>query len=209
MIIKVCGMRDAQNIREVESLRPTMMGFICWEGSTRNVDIPPTYLPSCIRVGVFVNPSLEHVVRMTNLLHLNRIQLHGTESPAFCQEVIRATQLPIIKAVPIQTEKDINRYQPYVGIADMLLFDTPSKAVGGSGQHFDWNVLHCYDGPLPFLLAGGIGPDDTLRIQQFRHPKFLGIDLNSRFESRPAYKDVKLLQTFMDTLRTSCKADSK
>ncbi|MBQ8968986.1 MAG: phosphoribosylanthranilate isomerase [Bacteroidaceae bacterium] len=201
MIIKICGMRDAQNIREVEALRPTMMGFICWEKSPRYVAQAPSYLPSCIHVGVFVNPTLEYVSLMARLLRLDRLQLHGTESPAFCQMAVRATGLPLIKAIPVRTREDIDAYLPYVGIADMLLFDTPGPQVGGSGQHFDWDTLHHYAGPVPFLLAGGIGPSDASRVRQFRHPLFLGIDVNSRFETAPAQKDAHLLKTFIEQLR--------
>lgn len=82
----------------------------------------------------------------------------------------------------------------------MLLFDTKCKTVGGSGEHFDWSVLDSYDGDIPFLLSGGIGPDDAERVKQFCHPQFAGIDLNSRFETSPGVKDVAILKEFLGKL---------
>lgn len=201
MIIKVCGMRDAQNIREVEMLKPTMMGFICWEGSSRNVAEAPAHLPSCIRVGVFVNPTPDYVRRKVNQLKLNRIQLHGNESPQLCQELIAITGLPVIKAISVRKKEDIEQYRQYRGIADLLLFDTKCKTVGGSGELFDWDILEAYDGDIPFLLAGGISPNDIERISQFRHPQFIGIDLNSRFELRQGVKDITSLKHFINKIR--------
>ncbi len=184
MIIKVCGMMYGQNIRDVERLQPDMMGFICWEGSKRNVAETPDYLPDLCRVGVFVDPTIEYVIRKKQELGLNRIQLHGSESAAFCQSVHEATGLPIIKAISVNTVDDIKLYHNYetTTSVDLLLFDTKCKTYGGSGERFDWDILLHYDGDKPFLLAGGIGPDDVRRVLSFRHPRFVGIDLNSRFE---------------------------
>ena len=201
MIIKVCGMRDAQNIREVETLKPTMMGFICWEGSSRNVAEAPAHLPSCIRVGVFVNPTPDYVRRKVNQMKLNRIQLHGNESPQLCQELIAITGLPVIKAISVRKKEDIEQYRQYRGIADLILFDTKCKTVGGSGELFDWDILEAYDGDIPFLLAGGIGLQDANRVRQFQHSQFIGVDLNSRFELRQGVKDVTSLKHFINKIR--------
>ncbi len=201
MIIKICGMRDAQNIREVDTLRPTMMGFICWDGSSRNVSECPAYLPQCIRVGVFVEPTMSLIRTKVNQLSLGRIQLHGNESPEFCQQVVRETGLPIIKAISVKTAEDIEKFRSYVGIADMFLFDTKCKTKGGSGEQFDWDILHHYDGDVPFLLAGGIGPNDADRLKAFQHPRMLGIDINSRFEIRKALKDINALSVFIHKIR--------
>ena len=103
MIIKVCGMRDAENIREVERLGIDMMGFICWEGSPRFVREVPAYLPDCPRVGVFVNPSLDEIQKYNEAFGFNFIQLHGTESPEFCKAVREKTGCKVIKAISIQT----------------------------------------------------------------------------------------------------------
>ena len=84
-----------------------------------------------------------------------------------------------------------------VDAVDYFLFDTKCKTVGGSGQQFDWQVLDEYDGDVPFLLSGGIGPEDASRILSFHHPRCVGIDLNSRFEIEPGLKDVEKLKEFL------------
>lgn len=197
--IKVCGMRSADNIRQVEALGVDMMGFICWEGSSRHVSEVPTYLPSCERVGVFVDAPLSYIQHYADALQLTRIQLHGHEDADFCQQVHEATCLPITKTISVRSKDDILRHEAYARCeaVDLFLFDTKCTCVGGSGEQFDWSVLEHYRGAKPFLLAGGIGPDDAQRVLSFRHPRFAGIDLNSRFELSPALKDVDALRTFI------------
>lgn len=197
-------MRDGDNIREVESLHPDMMGFICWESSKRAVHEVPSYLPQCERVGVFVNPSIKYVVEMVDKLKLNRIQLHGYESQMFCRQVHEATGLPITKAISVADEVDLERYHEYAWepSVDLFLFDTKSPSVGGSGENFDWDVLYRYMGHKPFLLAGGIGPHNIDKIQNFSHPKMLGIDLNSCFETAPGMKNVSQLKTFIERIKS-------
>lgn len=191
MILKVCGMRDGDNIRAVEqAVHPQMMGFICWPGSSRYVSERPSYLPQCIRVGVFVNQDVEFIRTKIRQLGLNRLQLHGDETPRYCERVVNLTGLPVMKALSVFGEEDVHRSEQYEGICDLLLFDTKCRQHGGSGKQFDWDILHHYHGNTPFLLAGGIGPDDGHRIKAFRHPMFLGIDVNSRFERTPGIKDL-------------------
>jgi len=202
MIIKVCGMRNAENIRAVEQLHPNMMGFICWKGSKRNLVDIPNYLPSLERVGVFVNPTLKHILEMTKKLRLNRIQLHGEESKSFCQEVHNELGLPITKTITVYSSKDMDSCNQYENIpfVDMLLFDTKCKTYGGSGMKFDWSILEHYTGTKPFLLAGGIGPNDVERVKEFRHSLFAGIDLNSQFEVSPGIKDIEKLRSFINQI---------
>ena len=83
-------------------------------------------------------------------------------------------------------------------MVDMLLFDTKCETGGGSGQHFDWTLLDHYHGATPFLLSGGIGPDDVDSIKQIKHPMFAGVDLNSRFETAPGVKDIERLRHFIE-----------
>lgn len=195
-------MRSADNIRQVESLGIDMMGFICWEKSSRHVADTPTYLPACERVGVFVDASLEYIVERAKALRLTRLQLHGNEDTVFCECVSKATGLPITKALSIHSAEDVARYQSYDAseAVDLFLFDTKCACVGGSGEQFDWDVLNNYKGSKPFLLAGGIGPEDAPRVMNYRHPRFAGIDINSRFELSPAMKDVNLLNKFMQEI---------
>ncbi|MBQ3908645.1 MAG: phosphoribosylanthranilate isomerase [Bacteroidaceae bacterium] len=197
-------MRDGENIRAAEALGLQWMGFICWNGSARCVTATPTYLPeTCRRVGVFVNPDVEYVRQKADELRLQCLQLHGQETPSQCSSLHRLTGLPVMKAIPVAGAEDIARARIYNNVegVDMLLFDTRSDAVGGSGRSFDWTLLHDYDGDTPFLLSGGIGPQDATRIRQFRHPRLAGIDLNSRFETSPGVKDIDTLRIFINEIR--------
>ena len=195
-------MRAPENIRAIEMADPDMMGFICWEKSSRYVGNVPTYLPSCLRVGVFVNPRLEYVKKMAHELRLDCIQLHGTESPEFCIKVMIEIGLPIIKAISVKTTKDIDKWEEYEYIVNMLLFDTKCKSAGGSGEQFDWDILNHYKGNIPFFLAGGIGPEDAERLRAWHHPMCIGFDINSRFEDAPAMKNVEAVTQFIRKIRS-------
>ena len=202
--IKVCGMRDAENIREVEALGIDMMGFIFYPKSSRYVSDRPAYLPQkCKRVGVFVDATGDAIRQHITNYSLDIIQLHGHESPDYCQQL---REWEIIKAFNIATPSDLESTKPVEGIADYFLFDTKGKSVGGNGEKFDWNVLNHYNGDTPFLLSGGIGPDDAERIKAlfaldgFPIDKCIGIDLNSGIETAPAMKDTALHRSFLSQL---------
>ncbi|MCI7748725.1 MAG: phosphoribosylanthranilate isomerase, partial [Paraprevotella sp.] len=112
IIIKVCGMRDGNNIREIEAAHPSMMGFICWKGSSRNVTVKPSYMPNCIRVGVFVNPSEDEILSAKEMLNLNYIQLHGNESSTLCKRIKETMNLKLIKAISVESKSDIQKSEP-------------------------------------------------------------------------------------------------
>lgn len=232
MIVKVCGMRDADNIRAVSQLGVDMIGFIFYTKSPRYVQmlssqagIIPDYSEERFkslkpqmgegisgekqpaRVGVFVDDMPQNIVTRVYNYNLDYIQLHGNETRETIEN-LRATLDPdikpgikIIKAISVSTAEDIQKYKEYVGAVDLFLFDTKCKTVGGSGEQFDWQVLEQYDGETPFLLSGGIGPDDAERVKSFHHPQCIGIDLNSKFEIEPALKDVEKLKDFLEKLR--------
>ena len=204
MKIKVCGMRDSLNIRDVESLHPDMMGFMFWPGSKRYVSRKPDYLPDVCRVGVFVNPEPADVLARVREYGLNRIQLHGTESAELCRTIHQTTGLPITKAISVASAADFDTCKAYDGepSVDMFLFDTKCSGWGGSGLSFDWSLLDCYNGSKPFLLAGGIGPGMEESIAGIKHPQFYGIDLNSRFETAPAVKEISILSLFINNIRS-------
>lgn len=199
MIRKVCGMREAGNIREVEALGIDWMGFIFWAHSARNVSLKPDYLPSrCKRVGVFVNAPMAFIREKVREFGLDILQLHGGEDADFIRQL--RTELPslsVVKALNVAREEDLEQSKRYEGLCDYFLFDTKAEKVGGNGKAFDWDILHSYKGNTPFLLSGGIGPDDKERLRAFHHPQMAGIDLNSRFEIRPAVKDIHLLKSFL------------
>ena len=199
MIIKVCGMRDAQNIRDIESLGVDWIGMIFWPKSKRYVAEVPSYLPGHLKkVGVFVDSTLDDILQHISDYQLDIIQLHGQESPDFAKALKPHT---IIKAFNIEKADDLLQTEKYEGIADYFLFDTKGKMVGGNGQKFDWSVLTAYQGKTPFLLSGGIGPEDAGSVKSFHHPRCIGIDLNSRFESEPGFKDINQLKTFLNNIR--------
>lgn len=207
-------MRDADNIRDISALGVDMIGLIFYPPSPRYVQqfssgagIIPDYAPDMgktpLRVGVFVDDMPQNIVTRVYNYKLDYIQLHGNE-PRETLENLRATidpdikpKIKIIKAISVSSAEDIKKYKEYVGAADLFLFDTKCKTVGGSGEQFDWQVLQAYDGDVPFLLSGGIGPDDAERIKNFHHPKCIGIDLNSKFEIEPALKDVEKFKQFL------------
>ncbi len=225
MKIKVCGMRDGANIAEVAALGVEYIGMIFWSGSPRNVTMIPTNAgiipdrasleplnaqPSTLnpqrspqRVGVFVDEMPQTIITHVVNFQLDVVQLHGHESPTVIRN-LRATLDPDIrpgiqfwKAISIAAAEDLDQCQQYEDCVDAFVFDTRSPSVGGSGQHFDWQLLDAYRGKVPFLLSGGIGPDDAARIKSFHHPQCMGIDLNSRFETAPAVKDVALISRFL------------
>ena len=211
MIVKVCGMRDAENIREIESLGIDLMGFIFWPKSKRYVSEKPAYLPQkCQRVGVFVDEHIETIKKISDDYALDFIQLHGSESPEYISRLsfqlplkgVGGAFLSIIKVFNIATKEDLEATKAYEGIVDYFLFDTKGKCVGGNGEKFDWSVLDAYNGNTPFLLSGGIGPNDAERVKAFLHPKCVGIDLNSRFELAPALKDINKLKEFVKKIQS-------
>ena len=192
-------MRDAQNIRDVEALGIDWIGMIFWPRSKRYVAEVPSYLPERLKkVGVFVDSTLDDILQHISDYQLDIIQLHGQESPDFAKALKPHT---IIKAFNIEKADDLLQTEKYKGIADYFLFDTKGKMAGGNGQKFDWSVLTAYQGKTPFLLSGGIGPEDAESVRSFHHPRCIGIDLNSRFESEPGFKDINQLKTFINKLR--------
>ena len=195
-------MRESENIRKVEALGIDLMGFIFWPKSSRYVNERPAYLPTqCKRVGVFVNEDIDKVKHIAEDYALDFIQLHGSESPEQISHLSPlASHLSIIKAFNIATKEDLKATKPYEGIVDYFLFDTKAQLPGGTGKQFDWSVLANYIGNTPFLLSGGIGPDDAERVKAFNHPKCVGYDLNSKFEVEPALKDIQKLKTFLEQL---------
>ena len=204
MIIKVCGMRDPDNIRAVEALGIDLMGFIFWPKSSRFVGERPSYLPeNCRRVGVFVDAAKEDILRTVEEFRLDVVQLHGHETPeavGVLKEVLNPA-VRIVKCLAVMTPEDLEQTAAYADVCEAFLFDTKGKLPGGNGKQFDWSVLQGYTGRLPFILSGGIGPGDAQRIREFRHPACIGIDLNSRFEIAPALKDAASLKTFIETIR--------
>lgn len=222
--IKVCGMRDADNVRAVAALDIDFLGFIFYPKSPRYAQkaVPETELMTNTatasrrndmvmrkpqRVGVFVDETPQAIIAHIHNDQLDYVQLHGHELPEMIDHLKRAVisdnhhSLKVIKAFSIAKPDDLLQTKAYEGIADLFLFDTPTESYGGSGKKFDWQMLQAYDGHTSFLLSGGIGPEDIDRIRTFEHPQCIGIDLNSRFETAPGIKDVEALRRFTEKLR--------
>ena len=205
MLVKVCGMREPENIEQVAQLGVDLMGFIFYPKSPRYVSHVLARSDAdrkVCRVGVFVNDSIPDMVDRIHSFSLNAVQMHGSESRELCEQLREANgDIKIIKAISVSNVGDIQKYKEYVGAVDYFLFDTKCKTVGGSGQQFDWQVLDEYDGDVPFLLSGGIGPEDVSRVRSFHHSQCVGIDLNSRFEIEPGIKDVEKLRRFLNEIK--------
>lgn len=203
--LKVCGMRDGDNVSEVAALNPDYMGFIFYLKSPRFVGALSENLVSSLKnkgiepVAVFVNASVAFVTQISELYGFTSVQLHGHETPETCMD-LRAKGLKVLKAFNIADFSDMHKTEAYQNCCDYFLFDTKSALPGGSGHPFDWNLLKGYAGITPFFLSGGIGPDDAEKVRLFDHPMLFGIDLNSRFETALALKDVSLLNSFIDQL---------
>ena len=192
-------MREAENIREVEALGVDLMGFIFWPKSSRYVSERPDYLPTkCKRVGVFVDENIAQVKAIANEYSLDYIQLHGKENTDYVKTL---EGYHLIKAFNIATPEDFEACKAHEGLVDFFLFDTKGKSVGGNGEKFDWSILSAYQGNTPFLLSGGIGPDDAASVRAIHHPKFAGVDFNSRFELEPALKNVAKMKDFLEGLK--------
>ena len=222
-------MRNGENIRQVAELGVDWIGMIFWEKSPRHVTMIPSHagiIPdhaslstpkthsSPLRVGVFVDEMAQNIITRVVNFQLDLIQLHGHETPTLIRNLRRTLDpdirpgIKIIKAISVSNRDDIAIYKDYADCVDYFLFDTKCPSVGGSGQQFDWSALDAYDGDIPFLLSGGIGPDDAERVRTFfsagsgsAAAKCIGIDLNSRFEAAPGLKDVEALRRFLNELK--------
>ncbi|MCH4156921.1 MAG: phosphoribosylanthranilate isomerase [Muribaculaceae bacterium] len=205
MMIKVCGNCRADNIRDVAALYPMMMGFIFWRGSKRyagdlDADVIKN-LPSYIRpVAVFVDATHDTIMDTVRRYGFKIVQLHGEESPRECKR-LKDEGLVVFKAIGVDSEEDFELLEKYEGTVDMFLFDKKSKGYGGTGRKFNHKLLANYKLDIPYLLSGGIAPSDAPEIVNNLYTGMAGIDINSKFESEPGVKDIKLLTNFILELR--------
>lgn len=198
MIVKVCGMREPANIRAVEECGVDWIGFIFYLRSPRCLTAKPAYLPQkARRIGVFVDAPREEILLRASEYGLHGVQLHGNETPDLCR-AMQSAGFKVIKALPAQA---IDRCTDYEGVCDYFLFDSPTPQHGGSGVAFDWAQLDRYRLSTPFLLSGGLGPENLAALLRWNHPQWAGIDLNSRFERQPAIKNVEKLHAYISRFR--------
>lgn len=206
--IKVCGLTQMNQIPELVSMNVDFLGFIFYKKSPRYVlnhldteDI--SEIPHQGKTGVFVNEGIEKIVAVSEEANLNFIQLHGFEGEDFIAELKQRInpEMGIIKAIRIgdqnsdELQEIIDRQPPAV---NYLLFDTDSKAFGGTGKTFDWNLLNGIAISKPYFLSGGISEENTGNVQRLDQLPF-ALDINSKFESEPGIKDLEKIKKFLST----------
>lgn len=202
--LKVCGMN--LNPVEVANLKPDYLGFIFWKPSKRAFEGAMPALPHKIKkVGVFVDASLNLIAEKVADHGLLLVQLHGNESPAYCEELKQHIKhIKIIKVFSVGKEFDFEALQQYEAVCDFYLFDSKGKLPGGNGYAFDWKNLANYPSTKPFFLSGGIGLEEIASIHKFmKRPESQychAIDVNSRFELQPGLKDTEKLKMFKERL---------
>lgn len=230
MKLKVCGMKYQDNIKDVAGLKPDYMGFIFYQKSPRYFDKSiPKIDPYIQKVGVFVNTALDHVIDMVQKHKLDIVQLHGEEDATYCaqlkfefhlirehwkeniwdklkekQGINEYKDIKIIKVFSVGDTFQFDKIKPFEKLTDYYLFDTKGELQGGNGYEFNWKVLEKYPSSKPFFLSGGIGLDTTAKLASFRASKAakycVAVDVNSKFETSAAYKDINVLKKFKATL---------
>lgn len=211
MMIKVCGMRDIHNINQLQELDIDFMGIIRYSKSKRFVDNSQKQevaqqTMNKGTVGVYVNETVDNILKDIIPLQLDVVQLHGDENPAFAKALLEI-DIKIFKAFQITEDFNFDTLKEWEKLASQyvgklfFLFDTATPNYGGSGKKFNWSILDSYKGEVPFLLSGGISKNDVTMIKEFKHNMFLGIDLNSKFETEPGVKNIEEIKTLIEKLR--------
>ena len=203
MKIKICGLKFESNILGLSKLEPDYMGFVFWEKSKRLVigSTPNLTQTKIKKTGVFVNADFEKIKDKVRVHKLEAIQLHGLESPEFCEK-IKDLGVEIIKAFSIDENFNFNVLEKYELCSDYFLFDTKGKSPGGNGISFDWEILRNYKYEKKFFLSGGISIESINAIKKIKKlslPLFC-VDINSRFELNPGEKNIELIKSFKNSL---------
>lgn len=209
MRVKVCGITQAEQLNMLPEVGATFGGLIFYPKSPRYV--LRTMTTSQIKkesntnkVGVFVNASIEEVLQMVDECRLHMVQLHGDETPRYCEKI--ADYISVVKAFRISDTDNIGwRIREYMEVCDMFMFDTEGAGYGGTGKKFDWEKLKDVAVGKPYFLSGGIEPADVHKLKEFElKPEAKGlfsIDINSKFETSPGIKDMELIKKFIQQLQ--------
>ena len=208
MKFKVCGITQIAQLIELDEMGVDYAGLIFYERSTRYVlnklrseDVRKLDL-SLMKTGVFVNASEQDILSQVELYGLDIVQLHGDETPSFCNHI--SHHVSVIKAFRITSKNEQNidwMVKPYEEFCDFYLFDTNRKgAYGGTGEKFDWEILNNNRVNKKFFLSGGIGINDVEKIKNFHHDFFYGIDINSKVEVSDGVKDMNVIKSFMNEM---------
>jgi phosphoribosylanthranilate isomerase len=204
--VKVCGMNNIQNVRDVAMLNPDFIGFIFYPGSPRYVGDNPEMLlfdsvPDSVgRIGVFFNAENHLILEQSIKTGLDMVQLHGSELPIACSQ-LKSSGLIIIKAFSIGADFNFELLREYIPVCDYFLFDTKGEKPGGTGSKFPWTKLNEYTFDKPFFLSGGIGPEDSSLKEEIMNKGLYAVDINSRFESSAGIKDTTLVKTFIEAIK--------
>ncbi len=204
MKIKICGLKYPENIGDVSVLKPDYMGFICYAPSPRyaaelHTDTLAAIPENIYKTAVFVNEDAETITKLIDTYNFDAIQLHGNEDAEFCGQFI--DKVTVIKAFGVDKDFDFEQLKQFVGYVDHFLFDTKTAKHGGSGLTFDWSLLDNYQLDIPFFLSGGLSLENLESVRSIQHPKFHGVDLNSRFEVERGLKDIDKLKKAFEILR--------
>jgi len=205
MYLKVCGLREADNVNAILGLKPEWMGFIFVRSSPRYFDdavqaVSIAGIPAPVKkVGVFADEPVQNILNLHRIHQFDFVQLHGNENVDDCK-YLSERGVHIIKAFSIHNAFYFSILDNYMSWIDLLLFDTAGKLPGGNGISFNWQLLQGRRFKKPFLLSGGIGPGDVQALKNFNHPDMKGVDVNSRFEISPGIKDVSALQIFIQQI---------
>jgi phosphoribosylanthranilate isomerase len=206
--VKICGITQAEQATAIAHLGATSLGFICVAGTPRYIapdrirvirDAIAHYPVD--RVGVFLNASLQEICEVVAIAHLSSVQLHGTESPEFCYQLRRALpQIEIIKALRVKTPEALSQANFYQSWVDALLLDAYHPNLpGGTGETLDWSKLQTFHPDCPWLLAGGLNPDNVLDALRLTNPN--GIDLSSGIENAPGDKNLEQVANLFNQLK--------
>jgi phosphoribosylanthranilate isomerase len=208
MRVKVCGITQEEQLVKLPETGATFAGLIFYPKSPRYVlrQMTTTQIKkenNVNKVGVFVNASVEEVLHMVDECRLHMVQLHGDETPKYCEKI--ADYISVVKAFRISDSDNIGwRIKDYMEVCDMFMFDTEGAGYGGTGKKFDWGKLHDVAVGKPYFLSGGIEPGDVEKLKAFSQlPEAKGlfaIDINSKFEILPGVKDMERIKKFIQQL---------
>jgi phosphoribosylanthranilate isomerase len=208
--IKVCGMTLPEQVVALDEMGVDLAGFIFYAKSPRYMatKISPDRMRQIkgriAKVGVFVNMQYDELMRTVDSYRLDMVQLHGDETPIFCEQV--ANYVTVVKAFRLSDNDPIDwMVKPYHDAADMYMFDTLGAGYGGTGKKFDWNVLKDAVINKIYFLSGGIEGGDEQKLKEFmKEPagqKLFSIDINSKFEISAGVKDMVRVKKFVEAVR--------